>query len=250
MASSSENIAVPSKRASSGLSADVAALSLGACDHDGCYLHRRGSVGILMIKVATLAHGRGKLPRGTRQWLRTVLSLDVDDPIPDASLATCKSKYPPMRALAVMTESPVICHGLKSVDMHQSNLMTAERMLFSILKTWQARGPGRTFKLVAPANGRSIARLADFPVDSHALADPAAYLYQMPEGYNDKPSQILVPPLNWRLTHEYKKRSGYALVRCTAHPQTPLIRAGIGPPSTTPRNCFARILLGPVPGGM
>ena len=233
------NLEVSSARPSRGLDADASAHALSARDHDGCYFHRRGSIGILMIKMATLARDDGKFASETRRWLRAILSLDTDDSEPNGTSLAHDGGHPTIRALAVMTESPII-HG------DRARVVSAERALLAILKTWQARCLGRTFKLVALSKGGQDDKHADFPVHLDALMDPSAHSSLQLTNQDDGASQILVPSLSCLAAQQ--ERVGYALVRCTAHPKTPRIRGGIGPPSTTPHNCFARILLGPVLG--
>ena len=229
-----------------GLNAAASSCALTACDHDGCYLHRRGSVGLLLVKFATLTHNM-KLSRETRRWLRATLGLDADDAEVTNRLPSKTGKHPSIRALVVFSEFPIIDSKAKSVDIRRyGGFATAERALLAILKTWQTRTSGRTFKLVAPATDKFPARM-DFPVALEVLAGLGKHPEHQTNIHDGTIcSQILVPPLNGHvLTGE---QGGYALVRCTAHPRTPLIRSGISPPATMPRNCFARILVGPVLG--
>ena len=152
------------------LGADTSTRALSACDHDGCYLHRRGSVGLLLVKLATLVHNTRKLPRETRRWLRAALGLDADDSETTVRLPSNTGKHPSIRALVVLSEVPIINSNVKGTSMRCSGgLATAERALLAILKTWQARTTGRTFKLVAPATDGIPAHI-DFPVALEVLA--------------------------------------------------------------------------------
>merc|ERR1711871_551069 len=105
------------------------------------HLYRHGSVGILMIKLAT-PMAMEHMPWETWKWLRVALSLDADDVLTSDLMPRHAAKHPQILSLLVVSDVPM----MGSATSQQHSLQT-------ILKVWQTQITGRTFKLVALSMG-------------------------------------------------------------------------------------------------